>query len=50
MDITNIDVTKVEEVVYIDGYAYNGNDWTELPIYKVIDLPNGKLKVVLAVI
>lgn len=47
----DIDITKVEDVVCIDGYKYNGEeDWTELPIYKVIHLPNDKLKIILAVI
>lgn len=46
----DIDVTKVEEVLCIDGYAYNYDDWMEMPIYKVIQLPNGKLRVILAVI
>lgn len=46
----DIDKTKVSEVVCIDGYKFNGDDWTELPIHKVEHLPNGKLRVVLAVI
>ncbi len=46
----DIDVTKVEEVVCTDGYVYNYDDWTEMPIYKVIQLPNGKLRVILAII
>ena len=50
MDIADIDVSKVEEVLCTDGYAYNYDDWKEMPIYKVIQLPNDKLRVILAVL